>query len=78
MPKEVRVKKAPWKSRGLAQTTGNSIRNKYMKNNIVPMSIVHFQADGYNTNKNIYEGMFDFLNHKTIQTQMEIMKILLS
>ena len=40
---------------------GYSIRNKYMKTNIAPMGIVHFQAGGYSTNTHVFEGMFDLL-----------------
>ena len=47
---------------------GYSIRNKYMKTNIAPMGIVHFQAEGYSTNI-VFEGMFDFLTYKTMQGQ---------
>lgn len=48
---------------------GYSIRNKYMKTNIAPMGIVHFQANGYSNNIHVFEGMFDFLTYKTMQGQ---------
>src|SRR5690606_4592298 len=48
---------------------GYSIRNKYMKTNIAPMGIVHFQADGYSNNIHVFEGMFDFLTYKTMRGQ---------
>src|SRR5690606_29683453 len=50
---------------------GYSIRNKYMKTNIAPMGIVHFQADGYTTDIHVFEGIFDFLTYKTIQDQSD-------